>query len=47
MNADGSGPALRDRLSPVGVADYSPAWSPRGDLIACASGSGVAGGTDV
>jgi Tol biopolymer transport system component len=35
------------RLSPVGVADYSPAWSPRGDLIACATGSGENGGTDI
>jgi Tol biopolymer transport system component len=35
------------RLSPAGVADYSPAWSPKGDLIACASGSGAAGGTDI
>ncbi len=35
------------RLSPAGVADYSPAWSPRGDLIACASGSGQIGGTDI
>ncbi len=30
-----------------GSADYSPAWSSKGDLIAVASGSGVAGGTDV
>jgi Tol biopolymer transport system component len=35
------------RLSPAGVADYSPAWSPGGDLIACASGSGATGGTDI
>ena len=34
-------------LSPPGVADYSPAWSPRGDLIACATGSGEIGGTDI
>jgi Tol biopolymer transport system component len=44
MNADGSG--VR-RLSPADAADYSPAWSPGGDLIACASGSGKAGGTDL
>ena len=44
MNADGSGV---QRLSPPGVADYSPAWSPRGDLIAFASGSGKIGGTDL
>ena len=44
MDADGSG--MR-RLSGPGVADYSPTWSPRGDLIALASGSGVAGGTDL
>jgi Tol biopolymer transport system component len=44
MNADGSG--VR-RLSPAGAADYSPAWSPGGDLIAFASGSGEAGGTDL
>jgi Tol biopolymer transport system component len=44
MNADGSGV---QRLSPTQAADYSPAWSPRGDLLAIASGSGVAGGTDL
>jgi Tol biopolymer transport system component len=45
-----SGPAVDSevrRLSPAGMADYSPAWSPRGDLIACASGSGQAGETDI
>src|SRR5206468_7625935 len=31
----------------AGSADYSPAWSPGGDLIAVASGSGEAGGTDL
>jgi Tol biopolymer transport system component len=35
------------RISPAGVADYSPAWSPRGDWIACATGSGETGGTDL
>ncbi len=35
------------RLSPEGVADYSPCWSPRGDLIACASGSGKSGESDI
>ncbi len=35
------------RLSGGDAADYSPAWSPDGDLIAFASGSGVAGGTDL
>jgi Tol biopolymer transport system component len=44
MNADGSD--VR-RISPRDAADYSPAWSPRGDWIACASGSGAAGGTDL
>src|SRR5262245_24670907 len=44
MNADGSG--VR-RVSPPGAADYSPAWSPTGGLIAVASGSGRAGGTDL
>lgn len=44
MGADGTDPR---RVSPTGVADYSPAWSPRGDLIACASGSGEAGGTEL
>jgi Tol biopolymer transport system component len=47
MNADGS--AVR-RLSGE-AADYSPSYSPpgarRGDRIAFASGSGVAGGTDL
>ncbi|MHC1741601.1 MAG: hypothetical protein AB9873_01055 [Syntrophobacteraceae bacterium] len=44
MNADGSGVK---RLSPVDAADYSPAWSPMGDRIAFASGSGKIGGTDL
>ena len=44
MNADGS--AVR-RISPKDTADYSPAWSPQGDWIACASGSGVPNGTDL
>jgi Tol biopolymer transport system component len=44
MNADGTGVK---RLSPAHAADYSPAWSPGGDLIAFASGSGSAGGTDL
>src|SRR5262249_31488886 len=44
MNADGS--AVR-RVSPKDTTDYSPAWSPQGDWIACASGSGVPGGTDI
>ena len=44
IDADGS--SCR-RLSPAGATDYSPAWSPTGDLIACASGSGQAGGTDL
>src|SRR5205807_10029938 len=44
MNAAGSG--VR-RLSGTDAADYSPAWSPRGDHIAFASGSGEAGGTDL
>jgi Tol biopolymer transport system component len=44
MNADGSGVK---RLSPADTADYSPAWSPQGALIAFASGSGQPGGTDL
>jgi Tol biopolymer transport system component len=44
MNADGS---HVHRMTPLGVTDYSPAWSPRGDRIVCASGSGVTGGTDL
>jgi Tol biopolymer transport system component len=44
MNADGS---QVQRLSPAEAADYSPAWSPRGELIAFASGSGKEGGTDL
>ncbi len=44
MNADGS--EVR-RLSPVESADYSPCWSPKGNLIACASGSGTTGGSDL
>jgi Tol biopolymer transport system component len=44
MNSDGG---TARRLSPAGVADYSPAWSAKGDLIALASGSGRVGGTDL
>src|SRR4051794_8108040 len=44
MDADGGRPR---RLTRAGSADYSPAWSPGGDLIAVASGSGEAGGTDL
>jgi Tol biopolymer transport system component len=44
MEADGTGPR---RVSPPEAADYSPAWSPQGDRIACASGSGEAGKADV
>jgi Tol biopolymer transport system component len=44
MNADGS--EVR-RVSPADASDYSPAWSPKGDWIACASGSGKSGGTDL
>jgi Tol biopolymer transport system component len=44
MNVDGSGV---QRLSPTDAADYSPAWSPKGDLIAFASGSGKAGDADL
>jgi Tol biopolymer transport system component len=44
MNADG---AEVRRISPSDASDYSPAWSPRGDWIACASGSGDWGGTDL
>jgi Tol biopolymer transport system component len=44
MDPDGTN--LR-RLTPSGAADYSPAWSPAGNLVAVASGSGAAGGTDL
>jgi Tol biopolymer transport system component len=44
MNADGSSVK---RLSRPDTADYSPAWSPKGDLIAFASGSGKAESTDL
>jgi Tol biopolymer transport system component len=44
MNADGSGV---QRVSPANTSDYSPAWSPRENWIALASGSGKAGGTDL
>ncbi len=44
MKEDGSGVK---RLSPADTADYSPVWSPAGDWIAFASGSGKAGGTDL
>ena len=44
MDADG---ANVRRISQPGTAEYSPAWSPRGDLIAFASGSGQAGRSDV
>jgi Tol biopolymer transport system component len=44
MDADGTGAR---RLSPADAADYSPTWSPGGELIAFASGSGKAGGTDL
>jgi Tol biopolymer transport system component len=44
MNADGSGVK---RLSPAGTANYSPAWSPQGNLIAFVSGSAQPGGTDL
>jgi Tol biopolymer transport system component len=44
MNADGNN--VR-RLTPADTADYSPAWSPKGDLLAVASGSGRTGGTDL
>jgi Tol biopolymer transport system component len=40
MEADGSNPR---RITPEGIADYAPAWSPKGDLIACTSGSGETG----
>lgn len=43
---DHKGSGVR-RLSPPEAADYSPAWSPQGDLIALASGSGKKGGTDL
>ncbi len=44
MNADGSD--VR-KLSQSNAADYSPAWSPSGDLIAFASGSGQSGKSDI
>jgi Tol biopolymer transport system component len=47
MELESSGGGNSRRVTPEGVADYSPAWSPTGDLIAVASGSGEAGGTDL
>ncbi len=44
MNADGTGVKC---LTPPDAADYSPCWSPKGDLIAFASGSGRAGASDL
>jgi Tol biopolymer transport system component len=44
MEADGGSPL---RLTPADSADYSPAWSPTGELIAVASDSGEDGGTDL
>jgi Tol biopolymer transport system component len=44
MNADGGGVK---RLSSDDSGDYSPAWSPTGNLLAFAHGSGRAGGSDV
>ncbi|MCI0460044.1 MAG: DPP IV N-terminal domain-containing protein [Gemmataceae bacterium] len=44
MDADGNN--VR-RVSPKGTSDYSPAWSPKGDLLVCVSGSGKPGGTDL
>jgi Tol biopolymer transport system component len=44
MQADG---ADVQRLTPPNASDYSPAWSPNGDLIAFATGSGKAGGSDL
>ena len=44
MEADGTRPR---RLTPIGSADYSPAWSPAGNMIAVASGSGRSGDTDL
>ncbi len=44
VEADGTRPR---RLTPTGSADYSPAWSPAGDMIAVASGSGSSGDTDL
>lgn len=42
-NADGT----VTRITPLDVADYSPAWSPTDDLVACASGSGQTGRSDL
>lgn len=44
MDADGGN--VR-RITAPGLAAYSPAWSPQGDWIACAAGSGEAGKTDL
>ncbi len=44
MSADGHGV---QRISPVGASDYSPAWYGWGDVIACATGSGEAGRSDI
>jgi Tol biopolymer transport system component len=44
IRADGSAPR---RITPAGAVDYSPTFSPKGDLIAVAAGSGEEGGTDL
>lgn len=41
----GGGPA--QRITPADASDFSPAWSPKGDLIAVASGGGEAGKADL
>jgi putative membrane-bound dehydrogenase-like protein len=44
MSADGTGV---QRVSPTGASDYSPAWYGWGDVIACATGSGETGKTEI
>lgn len=44
MSADGG---AAKRLTPADAADFSPAWSPSGDLIAVASGDGQTGQADL
>jgi Tol biopolymer transport system component len=43
----GDAPAVAVRITPPGETDYSPAWSPNGEWIAAANGTGDVGMTDI